>query len=160
MLLRDAVCPPPHPPLVVRIAITMSVLLAITVGGTFFVCTRFQPKDADIPMLDATTFRDTGSASFRHLPVVATPEELQLARTELSAYAFEAFPAWLVTNPHRECPDRLIEVNRHLPALHAVDPWGTPYQFLCGAQHGVGGLHARSAGPDRMFDTTDDLASH
>ena len=147
-MLRDAVLPPQ----LLRLLPTPA-FAAMVLGGTLVVLLDDPPPPTPpplgIPILDV--------ASFRRLP---TPDELALAERELAAYAFEAFPRWALTNFDRMCPDRLLEINREMPSLHAVDPWGTPYQFLCGAQHRVTGLRARSAGPDHKFDTPDDLASH
>jgi hypothetical protein len=92
-------------------------------------------------------------------PSEATPEQLGLARYELFAYAEIAYAKWKEAT-NRTCPDRLLQLNAWLPSLHAVDPWGRPYQFLCGAQHGVTGIRLRSAGPDHLFDTDDDLSRH
>jgi hypothetical protein len=52
----------------------------------------------------------------------------------------------------------LLELNYYDAALHAVDPWGTPYQLICGADYGP--LSVRSAGADRAFETADDLSSN
>lgn len=41
--------------------------------------------------------------------------------------------------------------------LPVSDPWGTPYRM----EHAPdGSLRTRSAGPDRVFDSTDDVFSH
>ena len=130
MLLRDAVCPPPHLPAVVRVAGAVAVLTAFVIVGAVIVC-----------------------GDRRQMRVFPEPPPDRIARNELAAYV-KAYPAWVIAHPDRVCPDRLRELNDYLPML---DPWGMPYQFLCGAQHGVAGLKMRSAGPDRTFDTTDDL---
>jgi len=99
------------------------------------------------------------SIAAARLPVAeAQPADVALVKRELAAYAYEAFPAWAASNPERECPRHLLELNRFNPTLHAVDPWGTPYQFACGRQYAIG-LWTRSAGPDGVFDTADDLSS-
>lgn len=36
------------------------------------------------------------------------------------------------------------------------DPWGTPYRYVMD-EHGRGIAELRSAGPDRVFDTADDV---
>ena len=155
MLLRDAV----HPPTVLHLlptptfaAMVLGGLLLVAVVDAREVRACFRSRPPDVPML--------ALASFQRAPVIATHGELELAKREVAAYAFEAFPRWALNNVDRACPDRLLELNREMPSLHAVDPWGTPYQFLCGAQHRVTGLRVRSAGPDHRFETPDDLASH
>ena len=158
MHLRDAVCPPPHLPAVARVAVTVAVLTTIVVAGAFVSLRRTmhlcftEQAPAGMPTIDIPIPSIEAA--------VATADELALVQREVRGYAFEAFPSWAASHPDRACPDRLLQLNVYDPSLHAVDPWGTPYQFLCGEQHGVSGARVRSAGPDRVFDTPDDLASH
>lgn len=81
------------------------------------------------------------------------------ARYWADAYAHRGYPAWVAANPDRACPARLAELDAYVGRRDTIDPWGTTYQFLCGRQHGVVGLRVRSAGPDRQFDSADDVES-
>ena len=156
MLPRDAILPPsPRPPAAFWVGVAIAGLTAFVVAATVFTCMSRELRDHGLHGAPAVPV-----ASFTGARAPADPASLERAQRELAAYAYEAWPAWVAANPDRACPQRLLELNHFLPSLHAVDPWGTPYQFLCGAQHGVTGLHVRSAGPDAAFDTADDLASH
>lgn len=157
MLTRDAVASIPDPSFARRVAVATGVTTALVVGGALAVilCSSRTERTVPIPKQVPTI----AIASFHAAPpAVAQPGEIAMAGRELFAYAYEAFPAWVATNPDRTCPRHLLELNYFDPELHAVDPWGTPYQLICGAQYGSG-LSMRSAGPDRAFDTADDLSS-
>jgi Type II secretion system (T2SS), protein G len=82
-------------------------------------------------------------------------EKLRHAQWELDEYAGIAFANWARQKPAGACPANLLAVNAYAPHLHAVDPWGQPYQYFC--TNGV--FSMRAAGADGSYDTTDDLAS-
>ena len=150
MLLRDAVTPPPDLRSARRVGIAVGITAAIVFGGGAIVALNVdRPRMAiveQVPTMDV--------ARMRYDSALASAQQLQLAQRELAGFAFETFPQWAADNPKRACPRHLLELNFYDPTLHAVDPWGRPYQFSC-TPH----LWARSAGPDRMFDTGDDLTS-
>ena len=154
MLLRDAVSPLPDRTFARRVGITTAITTAMILGGMLYVLGK--PRVDRQPTPRATIRIPSIEAA--RLPAEMHPAERALVKRELARYAFEAFPAWAASDPERECPRHLLELNRFDPTLHAVDPWGTPYQFVCGRQYQVG-LSTRSAGPDRAFDTADDLSS-
>ncbi len=154
--IRDAVAPVSDVPFARRVA---AVVCASTLGilGAAGYVLLHPPRARELPAVQIPTIRLSGIGLA--VPTAAAPADRTLALTELVDYATDAFPAWAVDHADRRCPDRLVELNRYRPRLHAVDPWGTPYQFLCGAQFAVHGLRTRSAGPDQRFDTRDDLTS-
>lgn len=80
-------------------------------------------------------------------------------RTLLKRYVFEAYPLWSRAYPDRDCPRSLHELSRYLTPRIPVDAWGAPIELRCGtnAPFGVRRLWVRSAGEDRVFDTSDDL---
>jgi hypothetical protein len=157
MLLRDAVTPHPEPKFARRIAVVVGATTALALAGTIVALLSAPTRSYALPA-QTTTFASFEPAK-RYAVVDAKPSDIAFARRELVTYASEAFPSWVVDNPARECPRHLLEVNAYFPTLHAVDPWGTPYQLVCGKRlYGVNFM-TRSAGPDRAFDTADDLTS-
>jgi len=146
--IRDAIAPEPDRPFAKRVAVATGVSTAVILMGAAVALSR-TPKH-EPPLY--TTYNDEPAAA-----VVASPAELSLVSVELNAYVHSAYLRWTSAFPKRECPTRTLELNHFVPALHAVDPWGTPYQFLCGKQFNVTGVRMRSAGPDHRFDTTDDI---
>ena len=136
MQLRDAVSPVPDQSFARKVAIATCLTTVIAVGGAIGVALSSRP-----------------AARMQAVPVVHY--EIKLAQWELNTYVTEAFPQWAAANHETACPRDLLELNRHRVFLHAVDPWGSPYQFFC--TNGV--LSTRAAGPDGRYDTTDDLAS-
>lgn len=149
MLLRDAVAPQPDLRSARRVGIAVGITTALVFGGG-----AAAALNADRPPPPVVEQLPAVMPSIVFDRAVATEQELALARRELAGYAFETFPQWVAANPARACPQHLLELNFYDPSLHAVDPWGRPYQFACTPR-----LWARSAGPDRMFDTSDDLTS-
>jgi hypothetical protein len=65
---------------------------------------------------------------------------------------------WFVID-HGRCPagHQELVAERYLDALDLHDPWGTSIALGCGAPEGDTIVTARSAGPDRMFGTPDDI---
>ena len=88
----------------------------------------------------------------------ASPEE----RTQqlLRKLAYDAFPAWQESQGDTSCPTiRDLLVWTDLPRDHVRDDWGQPIEVRCGEPlpGSVHGLRLRSAGPDGMFGTDDDV---
>lgn len=75
------------------------------------------------------------------------------AMREMKQLAFAGATQYRVD--HRACPTALAEVAVLVVGAKTTDPWGTGYQFRCG--DGALGFPMRSAGPDRRFDTRDDI---
>jgi hypothetical protein len=157
MQLRDAVAAIPDHSFARRVAVATGITTAIAIGGAIAVICSSSPRERPLPK-QVPTLAIASMHGGRPPPATATPEALALANTELAVYAYETFPQWVVTNPDRACPRHLLELNAFAPSLHAVDPWGSPYQFVCGAPYGAV-LTMRSAGPDRVFETADDLGT-
>jgi hypothetical protein len=78
-----------------------------------------------------------------HAPRVA------LAHHQIAALEGGLFHAWHHAHQRATCP---LTTAQLAPALR-VDPWGTPYRVTCLRRH----IAVTSAGPDRRFDTTDDV---
>jgi len=160
--LRDALSPLPDRP-VRWLAIAMAATTAIVLAGATYTlatadpCRRTHARTAVVYTSTVDVARVGAIDAARAFMVdAARADALDATR----AYALEAYPAWVAANPTRECPARLAELNTYVGRADTLDPWGTTYQFLCGHQHGVVGLRVRSAGPDRQFDTGDDIGSH
>ncbi len=121
-----------------RLAVVIGLVTAIAFGGTVGVLlSKSTPATVAVP---AEEPRD---------------RELRFARWELDMYVGHAFSLWRHLQPQRTCPRDLLELNRHAPYLHAVDPWGAPYQLACER----GGIVVRTAGLDGALGTTDDLVA-
>ena len=61
----------------------------------------------------------------------------------------------------RECPatsEPLID-NGYIRAADFVDPWGTSIVYSCSAEGTEADPKVRSAGPDRLFNTADDITN-
>jgi hypothetical protein len=84
-----------------------------------------------------------------------------VTRLVLIRYAHEAYPAWRLDHPDRECPASLGDLADYVNTDYRRDGWGSPIELRCGpsAPAGVRGIWVRSAGEDHMFDTADDLDS-
>jgi hypothetical protein len=76
------------------------------------------------------------------------------AREVAKKYAFEGFPAWVVSNPEYPCPQRLAELDTFVGRSDTIDPWGLPFQSYC---HSGNTFRVVSAGPDRTHGTYDDI---
>ena len=68
---------------------------------------------------------------------------------------------WSVDHPDKECPDGLADLNEHIDSRDTNDPWGRPYQMMCGANlpAGAKGLAVISVGEDGTAGTADDIKS-
>ena len=87
-------------------------------------------------------------------------EEARIAATRHSIANIEtAVRMYEVT--YRNCPDSLDQLTRATDSHPAMmsgilkDPWGTQYRY----SKTVGGYEIRSAGPDRMCETPDDITN-
>jgi hypothetical protein len=80
---------------------------------------------------------------------------------QLEQYAYEVYPSWSAAHPERLCPQSLAELTVDLGSDSNRDAWGQPLDLRCGAElpAGAKGLWLRSAGPDGVFGTDDDLTS-
>jgi hypothetical protein len=72
-------------------------------------------------------------------------------------YAFEAFPQWALVHHEEACPQTIDELSPFVNDA-ARDSWGTALELRCGG--GIRGAYVRSAGPDRRFETGDDITSN
>jgi hypothetical protein len=80
-------------------------------------------------------------------------------RAKIMNYADEAFPIWSTSHPDRECPASLGELNEYTNHNDSNDAWGRPLELHCDAvdRSSPIRLWIRSAGPDRRFNTDDDI---
>jgi hypothetical protein len=147
MLLREAVSPVPDATVARRVALVVTALTAGVFAGAGYAAARNHvAPPAEVPTI--TIANDP--------PAIETPEDMAIVTMEVATYRSLFYERRVMANDGRSCPDRLLELNRFDARLHAVDPWGTPYQFLCGAQYRPT-FQVRSAGADRVFDTEDDV---
>lgn len=86
------------------------------------------------------------------------PSAVDETRTLVRVYAFEAFPQWALAHHEEACPRAIAELSAVAGRMHARDAWGTELELRCG--NGVRGAFVRSAGPDRRFETADDITSN
>jgi hypothetical protein len=84
-----------------------------------------------------------------------------IATLTAKKYAYEAYPSWATTNPSKQCPDKLDELNDFMNSKDIKDPWGNPYKMLCGqnAPAGMRGMGIVSNGEDGKEGTPDDIKS-
>jgi hypothetical protein len=90
------------------------------------------------------------------------PSETGRARMAVHAYAFDAFPLWSFAHPGLPCPASLAELDHYIDRTDTLDPWGRHYLMQCGPDvpDGARGvLVVRSAGPDRTWQSQDDINS-
>ena len=82
-------------------------------------------------------------------------------RLKLSMYVYQAYPAWAVAHPEKDCPDQLSDLDPYMNNDDHNDAWGMPIKMLCGANlpARARGLAVISAGEDHKQDTPDDLRS-
>ena len=81
-------------------------------------------------------------------PAVRVPSEREDTQRTL-AQAIEQFSRWAKANPAAACLDQ----------SEVVDGWGTRFRYTCSGQPDDQLVGVISAGPDRVFDTADDLRS-
>ncbi len=85
--------------------------------------------------------------------------KVDIARSTVTKYTWEAFPSWQAAHPAMACPSDLGVLNEWMNNKDIRDPWGTDYRFRCRSIRGVARLTVRSAGPDQEHGTSDDIAS-
>ena len=79
--------------------------------------------------------------------------------------AFDAYAAWAVQHPDRDCPSSLDELTRysnHASARDSRDAWGRRFHYACGERtvpSTAHGIWVVSAGEDGRFGTDDDIRS-
>ncbi len=78
---------------------------------------------------------------------------MEARATRNAAFQFEA--------ERGHCPSTHDELVRggYLDRSSVRDPWGTNIVFLCASWPEDTLVFARSAGPDRIFDTADDVST-
>ncbi len=93
----------------------------------------------------------------RWRPGCLSPPDDAAQRTaiELKHLAYEAFPAWLASDPRRVCPTSLADLADFASHPEMLDAWGWHLVMRCEQQHFVVG----SPGPDGMLGTDDDIWS-
>lgn len=85
----------------------------------------------------------------------------EVAEDTTRKLAFEAYPEWRAAFWNGPtCPASLHALLPWTNNNDTLDPWGTDYAFWCGRTASrEPALHVLSAGPDRQFDTGDDIGS-
>ncbi|MDX2086215.1 MAG: hypothetical protein SFX73_00140 [Kofleriaceae bacterium] len=78
-----------------------------------------------------------------------------IAKATVNKFAHEAYVQWAHENPGLVYPKHLGELSEYMNSKSAIDPWDSPY-FMQRAQRGI---VVMSAGPDRVFGTSDDFRS-
>jgi type II secretory pathway pseudopilin PulG len=84
-----------------------------------------------------------------------------IARATAKSIAYEAYSSWAAAHPGKACPDTIAELSEYVNDPKMLDPWGQPFQFLCGPTmpQGAKGVLVISAGPDQKMGTEDDIKS-
>ncbi len=126
-------------PLIIGALIASSVSAAITIFAVIRASDRTR-VDAD----DHRAFVD----------IADQRAKIEEARLVAKQYAFEGFPAWVVSNPAYVCPQKLAELDVYVGRRDTIDPWGLPFQSYC---HSGNTFRVVSAGPDRTHGTFDDI---
>jgi hypothetical protein len=87
----------------------------------------------------------------------------EVARAQARELASSAFMQWKAkSRGMSSCPVSIDALLEYTNMNDANDPWGTPFELLCGAsapRNAPGGVGVRSAGPDRKTGTDDDVHS-
>ncbi len=87
--------------------------------------------------------------------VVAEAQAKGRVRALVKDLAFNAWPAWVASNPDRRCPDHLAELERYLSEGPLTDAWGTSLVYQCDGVR----FDVTSAGPDGEPGSADDIRS-
>ena len=85
-----------------------------------------------------------------------------IARLAVKKLADEAFTQWATQHSSKPCPASIDELAEYSNSKDLKDPWGNPYQMLCGETlpAGVrGGIAVFSYGADGKPSTEDDIKS-
>lgn len=86
---------------------------------------------------------------------LCTESKAEIASATVKKYAFEAYPSWRADHRGQRCPASLDELNEYMNQKDDLDPWGTPYEMLCGDR-----IYIHSRGEDGIDDTDDDVWSY
>lgn len=105
---------------------------------------------------DEVFFEAAPDAPFN--PAPSGDPKVDAARIAVRRYALEAFPVWQGRNPGK-CPRTLDELNQLARRGDSVDPWGRPFQMLCGDPASAYPIAVVSYGPDGQGGTDDDIRS-
>ncbi len=143
--IRDALSPYPDQPITWLAIVMAATIVAVLTGA---LATLGHPSHRRCHSVERMSIPDVDIDD-----IVAA----QTARDTIASYDLVAYPNWAVAHPGQPCPDRLAELNEYAGWTTTLDPWGKSYQFLCG--YGIHGIRTRSAGPDGLFDTADDITS-
>lgn len=94
-------------------------------------------------------------------PVIDDREAVEDVSVQVRKLAFEGYPQWSVAHPSEDCPTSLAVLLEYFEDMTTRDPWGTELRMHCGPAlpPGVQGIGVQSAGPDRKFDSADDVKS-
>lgn len=133
----------------------MKAALLVAVALVASGCRHADPAPRD-PSAARTSAPDTappraGEATAEDLAVMLAA---QMRITTVMAQALRVGTAvWQTANPG--CPQASDVVAAHMvpDAVRAEDAWGTPYRIVCARTSPT----VISAGPDRAFDTGDDI---
>ena len=83
-----------------------------------------------------------------------------IARIHMTDLANNAYGMWQRDFPDAACPDKLDDLIKYANKHDIKDPWGTAYDMKCGEGLPEGtSFGVVSAGPDRKFNTPDDIRS-
>lgn len=85
----------------------------------------------------------------------ADGDKVKREQVVLKQLAADAYPTWARDHPTQTCPTSIDDLKEYLAGDVINDAWGTPRDWLCDGK----GFTVRSAGPDRVLDTADDLKS-
>jgi prepilin-type N-terminal cleavage/methylation domain-containing protein len=89
--------------------------------------------------------------------------KVEVARSVIKQFAYEAFPRWSAANPTSACPTQLDELTKWMNKQDIKDPWGADLQMLCGENlpepARKAGIGVVSNGPDGKPNTEDDIRS-
>lgn len=115
------------------------------------------------PAAPASVFREVARRSTVAVIAVAwsrrapPDDRVETATATIRYYVDEAYPLWRATHRGAVCPAHLNVFPT--PAGGEVDPWGGAYVLACTtwAVSGEPTILVRSAGPDRVLGTHDDL---
>jgi hypothetical protein len=87
--------------------------------------------------------------------------KVDVAKSTVRKYAYEAFLQWGQAHPSKACPDKLDDLNEYMNDNKSTDPWGQNYKMMCGPNvpAGAKGIGIMSFGEDQKEGTADDIKS-
>ena len=108
-----------------------------------------------------------GLAAVALLVVVSVPRlrsfcnqpKADVTHARIMKYAYVGYPSWRASHLDRDCPASLAELNEYINNNDSNDAWGQPLELHCDAVDRFSPIRMwiRSAGPDRRFNTDDDI---